>query len=74
MQAVVVEEMIEQADHFNISTDLMPRVLLALCAAFTLNFIIILFYSRKPDNDKIKQMSGKCSQYEINKKEMIRTI
>ena len=68
-EAVAIEEMQEAADD-SILTSVQPNLLLALSAAFTINFIVILAYSHKKKNDDVEIMSGTCSHFEIKKPEI----
>ena len=68
-EAVAIEEMQEAADD-SILTSVQPNLLLALSAAFTINFIVILAYSHKKKNEDVEMMSGTCSHFEIKKPEI----
>lgn len=63
--------MLESAQETTFFSTLVPNVLLALCAAFTLNFILVLIYSREKKNPDIEMMSGNCAHFEIKKKEIM---
>lgn len=69
-EAVAIEEMQEAAEEDSILTSAQPNLLLALSAAFTLNFIVILAYSHKKKNEDVEMMSGTCSHFEIKKPEI----
>ena len=61
---------LESAEETTFLSTLLPNVLLALSAAFTLNFILILFYSREKKNPEAESMSGTCAHFEIKKPEI----
>lgn len=63
--------LMESAQETTFLSRLIPNVLLALCAAFVLNFILILFYSREKKNPDIEMMSGTCSHFEVKKPEIM---
>ena len=62
---------LESAEETTFLSTLLPNVLLAFSAAFTLNFILILFYSREKKNPDIEMMSGTCSHFEVKKPEIM---
>lgn len=68
--SVAYEEMQEEAEEDSFFTSVQPNLLLALSAAFTINFIVIMFYSRKKNNEDVEMMSGTCTHFEIKKPEI----
>ncbi|MCR5127388.1 MAG: hypothetical protein K6B69_04705 [Lachnospiraceae bacterium] len=61
---------LESAEEATFLSTFLPHLLLALSAAFTLNFILILFYSREKKNPEAESMSGTCAHFEIKKPEI----
>ncbi|MBR3306189.1 MAG: hypothetical protein IKI75_02895 [Lachnospiraceae bacterium] len=49
--------------------ELLSNALLALSAAFTLNIIVILLYSRKKRVSDEELLSGSCTDFEIKEPE-----
>ncbi|MCR5127391.1 MAG: hypothetical protein K6B69_04720 [Lachnospiraceae bacterium] len=67
----VIQEEQQQAQDSSIADAIQPNILLGLSAAFILNFILIMFYSRKSKSEDIELMSGTCAHFEIKKPEIL---
>ena len=53
---------------------IVPCILLSMGAAFTLNFVIVLIYSRERKSPDACEMSGNCRTFEIKNPEMERQL
>ena len=60
----------EEADYHRWDKNrIMPMLLLSLSAAFSVNFVIVLLYSRDKKNPDNWLMSGNCRSFEIQEAE-----